>query len=126
MRATGQVDLIYAPGTEAVLRVPSGDHLDGIPDARTESVAVPAVRAAGIRAPALLAVDQSLDLVDVPSTIYERVSGCDWGSRPLDGPEAQHRVCRQLGREVAILDREVSYVRDPHGWLDGQAPADDC
>jgi hypothetical protein len=46
MPATGMVNWIYALGETAVLRVSNSAHPDSVRDALTESVAVPAVRAA--------------------------------------------------------------------------------
>src|SRR5712691_11554359 len=49
LRSTGLANLIYAT-RDAVLRVAT-DHPDGLVDARTESVAAPVARAAGILTP---------------------------------------------------------------------------
>lgn len=118
MASTGLVNWIYAIGDLAVLRIPSGAHPDGVADAYTESVAVPAVRAAGVSTPALLAFDTSYDVLDVPYTIYERVPGRDLSGLPVSDPSAEH-VYRQLGRELARLHRDVTEVADPHHRLDG-------
>jgi hypothetical protein len=59
---------------EYVLRVPRGAP-PFVAAIRKESVAVPAARAAGVRTPALVAFDDSLDLLPVPYAIYEQVHG---------------------------------------------------
>lgn len=118
MPTTGEVNWIYALGQAAVLRVANGAHPDAVRDALTESVAVPAVRAAGVRTPRLLVFDNSRDIVDALFTIYERVPGQDLASRIAAGLPVSDRVYRQLGRELAKLHSEVTDVPDPNGWLD--------
>lgn len=71
---TGIINAIYRLGETAILRVPR-NHPDFIAHSYREAVAVPAARAAGVRTPALLAFDDSLELVPVPYTVYERVPG---------------------------------------------------
>ena len=68
----GTVNTVVALGERYVLRVP-GAH--GVGDTRTESVAAPVAIAAGLATPALLVYDDSLDIFDVPYTVYERVEG---------------------------------------------------
>ena len=70
----GIFNAIYLVGGEYVLRVPR-DAPPFVAAIRKESVAVPAARAAGVRTPALVAFDDSLDLLPVPYAIYERVHG---------------------------------------------------
>ena len=115
VRSTGVVNWIYAVGDDAILRIPRRSHPDGVRDTLTESVAVPAVRAGGIRTPALLAFDDSYEVVDVPFTIYERVPGRDLSS--WDNADS-HRIYHELGRELARLHRDVTEVADPEGRLD--------
>lgn len=118
MPATGMVNWIYALGDAAVLRVSNDAHPDAIRDALTESVAVPAVRTAGIRTPQLLVVDDSRDIVEAICTIYERVPGHDLASQIAAGHAVPDRVYRELGRELAKLHRDVTAVPDPNGRLD--------
>lgn len=118
MPATGMVNWIYALGETAVLRVSNSAHPDSVRDALTESVAVPAVRAAGIRTPQLLVLDNSRDIVQAMITIYERVPGQDLASRIAAGDTIPDRVYRELGRELAKLHRDVTAVSDPNGRLD--------
>ena len=73
LNATGLANRVYATA-DVVLRVAT-DHPDAVPDARTESVAAPAARGAGIRTPRLLAFDDSRALVNRPFSIWERVHG---------------------------------------------------
>lgn len=117
MESTGLVNRVFAIGDRAVLRIPSGRHPGGIADAYTESVAVPAVHAAGIRTPRLLAFDDTRQIVDVPYTIYRRVVGADLGQLSLNDPAAP-AVYHALGQELARLHSLVTTVDDPHGRLD--------
>lgn len=117
MESTGLVNWIYAIGEDAVLRIPSGRHPDGIADALTESVTVPAVHAAGIRTPRLLAFDDTRQILDVPYTIYQRVAGTDLGRLSLNDPAAES-IYRGLGNELARLHSLVTRVDDPLGRLD--------
>jgi hypothetical protein len=64
----GIFNAIYLVGNEYVLRVPR-DAPPFVAAIRKESVAVPA-RTAGVRTPALVAFDDSLDLLPVPYAIY--------------------------------------------------------
>ena len=52
---------------------------------------MPAARAAGVRTPALVAFDDSLQLLPVPYAIYERVRGETLGALDL-GPEDTPRA----------------------------------
>src|SRR5215211_7706912 len=64
---------------------------------RKESAAVPAARAAGVRTPALVAFDDSFELLPVPYVIYERVHGKTLGMLHF-GPEDIPGVWHQVGR----------------------------
>src|SRR5205823_2240742 len=70
----GIFNAIYALGSDLILRIPR-NHRAFTDAARTEALAVPAARAAGVRTPELIAFDASLELLPVPYTIYERVHG---------------------------------------------------
>jgi aminoglycoside phosphotransferase (APT) family kinase protein len=99
-----------------VLRIAT-DHAEAVEDARTESVAAPIAREAGVLVPRLLAFDDSRALVDRPYSIWERIHGETLGLLPRD-----HRRDREtwhaVGRQLAVLHRRVSESPDPHGWLD--------
>ena len=107
---TGVVNAIYTIGDGAVLRVPK-DHPGCLRDAWTESVAVPAAMASGVRTPAMLAFDESLDLVAVPFAIFE------WVHVPHGWPTTDDGW-RDLGRQLAIVHTGVASVPDPDGHLD--------
>jgi aminoglycoside phosphotransferase (APT) family kinase protein len=81
----GIFNAIYLVGSEYVLRIPR-DAPPFVAAIRKESVAVPAARAAGVKTPALIAFDDSLDLLAVPYAIYERVHGETLGMLDF-GPE---------------------------------------
>ena len=66
---TGIINAIYRVGQDAILRVPR-NHPDFVAHSFREAAVVPAARAAGVRTPALLAFDDSLELVPVPYTLY--------------------------------------------------------
>jgi len=104
---------------DVVLRVAT-DHLDGVVDARTESVAAPVARAAGILTPRLIAFDDTRTLVDRPFSLWERVHGETLGLTKL----ARHQmadVWRSVGRELARLHLRVRECPDPDGYLDHPA-----
>ena len=76
-------------------------------DARKEAVAVPAAREAGVRTPRMLVFDESLDLLPVPYSIYERVRGETLGLLDRD-PAASPGVWRELGHDLALLHSGVT------------------
>ncbi|HEY7501913.1 MAG TPA: aminoglycoside phosphotransferase family protein [Vicinamibacterales bacterium] len=112
---TGVANRIYAT-RDAVLRIAT-DHAEAVEDARTESVAAPIARAAGVLVPQLVAFDDSRTLVDRPYSIWERVHGETLGLMPTDSArdrESWHAV----GRQLAMLHTRVRECPDPNGWLD--------
>lgn len=123
----GIFNLIYALGEDFVLRVPR-DHPISASDAYKESVAVPAAREAGVRTPRIVAFDDSLDLLPVPYTVYERVRGETLGLLPQD-PAKTPEVWRELGHDLALLHSgvrkdgpaaglEMDEMPDPRPWPD--------
>jgi aminoglycoside phosphotransferase (APT) family kinase protein len=79
-------------------------------------VAVPAAREAGVRTPRIIVFDDSLDLLPVPYTVYERVRGETLGLLDRD-PATSPGVWRELGRDLALLHSRVT--RDgPAGGLE--------
>jgi len=117
--STGVIHTIYVLGNQYVLRVPKPID-EGLSDLRTEVVAAPVAREAGVRTPALLVFDESLDIIDVPFTVFELVDGVPLGSHPFDAD-----VYRDLGRQLATLHGGVTSVDDPRGWLDDDERAED-
>ena len=94
---TGIINAVYLLGDDLVLRVPR-DHPGHVAQARAESVAIPAARAAGVRTPALIAYDDACDLLPVPYLIVERaLSHLDL--EPGQTPD----VWREVGRDLALL-----------------------
>ena len=106
LRNVGIFNVIYSLGSKYVLRVPrdAPPFVDAI---RKESVAVPAARAAGVRTPALIAFDDSLELLPVPYAVYERVHGETLGLLDLE-PTDTPGVWREVGRDLARLHEGVS------------------
>ena len=113
--ATGVANRIYAT-RDVVLRVATDDP-QAVEDARTESVAAPVARAAGILTPRLIAFDDSRALVDRPYSLWERVNGETLGLLDLDERRLA-RAWREVGRELARLHDQVTACPDPNGWLD--------
>ena len=108
--STGIINAIITIGDDLVLRLPK-DVPEGWRDTLTESVAVPAAVAAGVRTPRLVAFDEACDLLDVPYGIYERVHAPDGEPTTADG-------WRDLGRDLARLHEGVVSCPDPLGRLD--------
>lgn len=113
--STGVANRIFAT-QHVVLRVAT-DHPDAVADARTESVAAPVVRAAGIRTPRLIAFDDTRTLADRPFSLWERVHGETLGLTRLSFSQTT-AVWRAVGRELARLHRRVETCPDPDGYLD--------
>jgi aminoglycoside phosphotransferase (APT) family kinase protein len=99
-----------------VLRIAT-DHAEAVEDARTESVAAPIAREAGVLVPRLLAFDDSRAFVDRPYSIWERIHGETLGLLPRD-PRRDRETWHAVGRQLAVLHRRVSASPDPPGWLD--------
>jgi aminoglycoside phosphotransferase (APT) family kinase protein len=116
--STGLANRIFAT-PDVVLRVAT-DHPDGVVDARTESVAAPVVRAAGILTPRLIAFDDTRTLVQRPFSLWERVHGETLGLTSLT-PGQTGDVWRAVGRELARLHLRVRECADPDGYLDEPA-----
>ena len=133
---TGIFNAIYRLGDGAILRIPR-NHPKFVEAAHNEAIAAPAARAAGVRTPRLLAFDDSLTLLPVPYTVYERVRGVTLESLNLDPPDAAE-VWRDHGRNLALAHvgvpidgdvillpprtpdpdpRELLAVRVADGWL---------
>ncbi len=113
----GIVHSIYALGEAFVLRVPKL-HPDALADAYTGSVAAPAAFRAGVSTPRLVVFDESVDIVPVPFSIFERIH-----AEPLSGllgadPQKHWPIWHEVGRQLAILHANVNAVPDPHGRLD--------
>lgn len=115
LEATGLANRVYAT-PDVVLRIAT-DHPDAVEDARTESVAAPVARAAGLLVPRLIVFDDSRTLVDRPYSIWERMGGAALGLLPV-GPRESADAWRAVGRQLAWLHERVRECPDPHGWLD--------
>ena len=115
LHATGLANRIYATA-DVVLRVAT-DHPEAIEDARTESIAAPVARAAGILVPRLIAFDDSRSLLDRPYSLWERIHGETVGMVSSDVP-VRGGTWHQVGRQLAQLHDRVRECHDPNGWLD--------
>ncbi|MGH7482684.1 MAG: phosphotransferase family protein [Longimicrobiales bacterium] len=116
--STGLANQIFATN-DVVLRVAT-DHPDGVPDARTESVAAPVACDADVLTPRLLAFDDTRTLVNRPFSLWERVHGETLGLARLS-PDRTASVWRAVGRELAKLHTRVHECADPAGHLDHPA-----
>jgi aminoglycoside phosphotransferase (APT) family kinase protein len=100
----GIINVVYALGDDHVVRVPR-NHPIHVRQAATEAATIPRVVDAGVRTPALVAYDDSLDLLPVPYLVVERVIGRDLESRgvdPLEVPEVLRAVGADLARVHAL------------------------
>jgi aminoglycoside phosphotransferase (APT) family kinase protein len=86
-------------GDDLVLRLPR-NHPHHFNALRTESIAVPAVRAVGVQAPELIVFDETCTVLPGPYAIYARVHGRTLESLQLP-PSAAPNVWRDLGRDLA-------------------------
>jgi aminoglycoside phosphotransferase (APT) family kinase protein len=120
--STGVANWIFATN-DVVLRVAT-DHPEAVPDARTESVAAPAARTAGVLTPRLIAFDDTRTLVARPFSLWERVHGETLGAAPLSR-DATVKVWRAVGGELAKLHVRVRACADPNGYLDQPGRAQD-
>ncbi len=116
LRSTGIALAVYALGERYVLHVPK-DHPEAIADTYTGSVAAPVAHAAGVRTPALVVFDDQRDIAPVPLSVFERAAGeplVHLGAHPQD----LGQLWRELGRELALVHRDVTVRDDPGGRLD--------
>jgi aminoglycoside phosphotransferase (APT) family kinase protein len=124
----GIFNTIYQLGDDFVLRIPR-NHPNFIAATHKEAIAAPAAYNVGVRTPQLVAFDDTLALLPVPYTIYQRVHGQTLGLLGLE-PTATPQVWRELGHDLAVLHlgvREDEFTRqvgtpedlpDPHFWIE--------
>jgi aminoglycoside phosphotransferase (APT) family kinase protein len=113
--ATGVANRIYAT-QELVLRI-AVEGEEALKDARTESVAAPVARAAGVLVPRLVAFDDSGAIVDRPYSLWERIHGETLGLFASD-PTLCPQTWQAVGRQLALLHSRVQECPDPNKWLD--------
>ena len=85
-------------------------------DVYTETVAVPAVRAAGAWVPELVVFDDSRSMIDSVVSVYRRIPGDPLGH--FTGSLDEAVFYRDLGRQIGLFHRGVREVADPKGYLD--------
>lgn len=119
---TGIFNAIYLLGQDLVLRVPRQHpaHIDAL---YREAIVVPVARAVGVRTPALIAFDDTCNLVPVPYTLYERVHGETLGLLDLE-PAETPETWRELGRDLARLHMSIQ-ADDLRGELAHEEPLPD-
>lgn len=120
--AVGIINTIYRSGDDYLLRVPR-DHPGHVAQARTEVIANPVARAAGVRTPRVAVYDDSCDLLPVPYSIVERVPGVNLASLDRD-PHETPQVWRELGCDLARLHKGVR-ANGPAGALPVAKPPPD-
>jgi aminoglycoside phosphotransferase (APT) family kinase protein len=133
---SGTSHTIFMLDDAFVLRIPR-NHPACISAVAIAAIAVPAARAAGVHTPELIAVDETLELLPVPYTIYERVYGVALEHISRE-PETTPDVWRRLGEDLARLhggvpaNGPVTKIAaatddlDPRPWLQEIAAADVC
>jgi aminoglycoside phosphotransferase (APT) family kinase protein len=115
LAATGLANRIYAT-KDIILRIAS-DHPEGISDARTESVAAPIAKTAGVLTPRLIAFDDSRKLSDRPFSLWEKVNGLTLGNI-ADNTRRMPKTWREIGHQLALLHTNVNECPDPYHYLD--------
>jgi Ser/Thr protein kinase RdoA (MazF antagonist) len=121
MVQTGIINTIYAVGDGLVLRVPRAKYGDCI---GREARVVPQARAAGVRTPALVAVDDRLDILPVPYALYERVHAATLGLLHREPAEAAH-AWRELGHDLArfhVAIAPVPWAERPGARVEAESP----
>jgi hygromycin-B 7''-O-kinase len=130
----GIINSVYKLGERFVLRVPR-DHPGHLAQARREACAIPAAVDAGVRTPALVAFDDTLEILPVPFLIVERVDGASaesLGTVPPHPRAAWRRLGADLGRlhlsttppppgdpwpDETRDPRELVELRAAEGWI---------
>ncbi|MFI7416567.1 phosphotransferase family protein [Nonomuraea sp. NPDC049684] len=99
---TGVANRVYLLGADLVLRIPRAEQF--LPDLVKEAAVIPVARDAGVRAPEVVAFDDTCSVVDVPYMVLTRTQGVDLAR--LDPPAAgTEHLFRQVGRELGKLHR---------------------
>ncbi len=120
--SSGLAKKVYA--TADVIVAIASDHPSAVSDMRTESVAAPIARAAGVRTPRLIAFDDTRALADRPWSVWERVHGTPLREKWPRYTDAE-ASWREVGAALAHLHRTVAACPDPNGWLDHNERATD-
>ncbi|CAA9269788.1 MAG: hypothetical protein AVDCRST_MAG77-3139 [uncultured Chloroflexi bacterium] len=124
MPATGIINTVYALGEDLILRVPRANPQYGAALLK-EARVIPAARAAGVRTPALVALDDRLDLLPVPYAVYERVPGTALGLLVAE-PGDTALAWREVGRDLALLHAGVDADDLPLPTEPGSPGPDPC
>jgi aminoglycoside phosphotransferase (APT) family kinase protein len=123
IESAGVVHSLWCLGSELLLRVPK-DEAMCLADHRCEAVAIPLAIDAGVRTPRLVVFDDSLELLSVPYSVVEYISGENLTDlRPID--DHYQRTYEQLGEQLALLHRATvpSWV-NPWLRMPGDSPAE--
>jgi aminoglycoside phosphotransferase (APT) family kinase protein len=123
IESAGVVHSLWRLGSELLLRVPK-DEAMCLADHRCEAVAIPLAIDAGVRTPRLVVFDDSLELLSVPYSVVEYISGENLTDlRPID--DHYQRTYEQLGEQLALLHR-ATVPSSVNPWLrmPGDSPAE--
>jgi aminoglycoside phosphotransferase (APT) family kinase protein len=123
VESAGVVHALWRLGSSLLLRVPK-DEAMCLADHRCEAVAIPLAIDAGVRTPRLVVFDDSLELLSVPYSVVEYISGENLTDlRPID--DHYQRTYEQLGEQLASLHRATVPSSVDH-WLrmPGDSPAE--
>jgi aminoglycoside phosphotransferase (APT) family kinase protein len=123
IESAGVVHALWRLGSKLLLRVPK-DEAMCLADHRCEAVAIPLAIDAGVRTPRLVVFDDSLELLSVPYSVVEYISGENLTDlRPID--DHYQRTYEQLGEQLALLHRPtVPSSVNPWLRMPGDSPAE--
>lgn len=111
----GAMNTVYELGDDLMLRVPMN-----IPEATScilaEAVVLPMLERHGIRAPRLLVADETLELLEVPYTIYAKLHGRSLDWRETD-TVSEPELYQAIGREIATIHHRIRDFPDHQGRL---------
>lgn len=106
LASAGGFTSVYRLDDSFVLRVAHADPA-AIAGLLSDRVAIPAARAAGVRTPRLIALDDTCELLPVPYGVYERVPGEPRSALALPAA-ATPALWRELGADLARLHHGVA------------------
>jgi aminoglycoside phosphotransferase (APT) family kinase protein len=118
----GIINTVFAFGDRFVLRVPR-QHPAHIAQLHLDVAAIPLAVAAGVRTPALVAFDDSEEVLPVPFVIVEHVAGRDLESLRADPAEVAD-VWREVGSDLGRLHAGVDVAAWPGGASNAETDID--
>ena len=126
---TGIFNRVFSVGDRWILRVPRNAP-PFVEALVKESVAVPILTQAGVLTPELRVFDDSLSILPVPYSLYQKIDGLNLESLQRD-PAENAEVWRQVARELvkvhhlpdpaAVQGLQIEDVGSPEDWIEGFA-----